>query len=333
MKKVVMVDRKHFASDGSYERSRLAPYGIEYVITQVEDDEDFIAQCRDADAVIVCYAPANRHVVSNLPNTKLVARTGVGFEVIDVDACTDNGIIATNIPHFCAEEVAETTIGHVLNIVRKIAYENERVKKGDWFCQWRDYPYTRLSTQKIGMVGFGNIARKTAGIFKAFGCSVMAYDPYLPDSVFTDNGVERAELAEVCAKADIITIHVPHNPSTHHLIGAEQFAMMKDGVIVVNTARGGLVDTEALFAALDSGKLRAYGTDVLEEEPPKEATKKILTYDNVFITPHSGAQSPSASEELIRQLMDTVITVVAEGKMPDNALNKKALLEKGWKPA
>ena len=329
MKKCVHVDSQYFLHDRSAETERLARHGIELVTAEIEkDDADgFVEACKDADAVITCYAEANENVFSRLPNLKIVVRTGVGYDNVDVDAATKYNIAACNIPHFCTQEVAVSACTHILNCVRRLTYENTLVHNGEWMIGSKGYPYVRLSTQKLGLVGFGKIAKMVASYMKGFGVEIMAYDPYLPDAVFEENGVRRVLLEELCAQADIISIHVPDSAKTHHLIGKEQFALMRDGVYIVNTARGGLIDQAALCDALDSGKVRAAGLDVLEEEPPTEATAKILTYENVFITPHRASQSPQSWEDLLTQMLDTVIEGI-DGTIPETALNRKELATK-----
>ncbi len=329
MKKCVHVDSQFYPHDRTAEIETLKEHGIELVMAKIQkgDDEGFIKACEGADAVIVCYADANRNVLSHLPDLKIVVRTGVGFENVDVDAATDYNIAACNIPHFCTQEVAVTACTHILNCVRRVSYENKLVHEGGWMVSTEGYPYVRLSTQKLGLVGFGKIARTVASYMAGFGLPIMAYDPYLPDEVFAQAGVKRVSLDELCAQADIISVHVPHSDATHHMIGKEQFALMHDGVYIVNTSRGGLIDQQALCDALDSGKVRAAGLDVLEEEPPTEATAKILSYENVCITPHRAAQSPESWIDMVDQVIESVIIGI-DGTLPANALNRKALAQK-----
>lgn len=326
MRKAVLVDQKFFQHDMKYERETLAAHNIELIVTQVSNDEEYIAACEDADAVLIAYADTNRNVISHLKNCKALIRYGVGFEVIDVDAATEYGIAACNIPHYCSEEVAVHACALMLDSVRRITLDDRQVKQGNWFNK-TGYPYNRLSKMTLGILGFGNIARKVAQYMKGFGCSIMAYDPYLSDQVFAEMGVERASKEDICRKADIISVHIPHNKETHHTLDKAEFDMMKQGVFIVNTSRGGLINQEAMCDALDSGKIRAAGLDVVENEPVTDPTARILQYDNVTITPHRGAQSTEAGIDLIVQVINTAITAI-EGQIPDNALNKKALLAK-----
>lgn len=326
MKKAVLVDKKFFQHDMKYERETLAAHDIELVVTQVENDDEYIAACKDADAVLIAFADTNRNVISHLNNCKALIRYGVGYEVIDVDAATDYNIAACNIPHYCSEEVAVHACALILDSVRRITVDDRHVKAGDWFVK-AGYSYSRLSRMTVGILGFGNIARKVASYLKGFGCRIMAYDPYLPDSVFEQAGVERGSKEDICRAADIITVHIPHNKETHHTVDKAEFEMMKNGVIIINTSRGGLINQEALCDALDSGKVRAAGLDVLEGEPITDPNARIFQYENVTITPHRGAQSIEAGIDLIVQVIQTAITAI-EGTIPENAINRKALLAK-----
>ena len=330
MKKAVLVDgdsfQHLFPHDINYERETLAAHGIELVVTQVNTDEEYIAACQDADAVLIVFANTNRNVISQLKNCKALIRYGVGYDVIDVDAATDYNIAACNIPHYCSEEVAVHACALILDCVRRITIDDRNVKAGKW-SEKASYAYSRLSNLVVGTLGFGNIARKVAFYMKAFGCRVMAYDPYLPDTVFEQAGVQRASKEDICRNADIISVHIPYNKETHHTLDQAEFAMMKDGVMIVNTARGGVINQDALCDALDSGKVRAAGLDVLEGEPVTDRNARILQYSNVTITPHRGAQSTEATHDLIVQVIETAITAI-EGTLPENAVNRKALLEK-----
>ena len=327
MKKAVLVDQKFFQHDMQYERETFAAHGIDFIVTQVENDSEYIAACEDADAVLIAYADTSRNVISQLKNCKVLVRYGVGYDVIDVDAATEYGIAACNIPHYCSEEVAVHTCALILDCVRRITIDNQHTKSGDWFIA-PSYEYNRLSKMTVGILGFGNIARKVASYMKGFGCRLVAYDPYLPDDVFLQMGVERLRKEDVCQIADIITIHIPYNKETHHTLDKADFDRMKKGVMIINTSRGGLINQAALCDALDAGIVRAAGLDVLEGEPITDPTSRIFQYENVTITPHRAAQSVEAIKDLIAQVVQTAIVAI-EGEIPPNAVNRKALIARG----
>ena len=324
MAKAVYVDQHVLPHDFSAEQSIYEENGVEFTETQVESLADFAEKCKDADVIITCHTPVGRDVIEALPNLKMVVRTGVGFEQVDMAAATEHGVAVCNIPHFCMQELALQTVGHILNAVRRIGYENRLVHEGQWGLTAKGYPFARLSAMTLGLIGFGNAARTVAGYMKSFGCRIMACDPYLADEVFANAGVCRGTFEEVLQHADIISVHVPYSEATHHLMNKDTFSLMKDGSYFINTSRGGVVDQDALCDALESGKIRAAGLDVLEEEPPTEKTARILQYDNVFITAHTGAQSPEAMADLFIQVAQTAVAG-ALGKIPDNTLNKKEL--------
>ena len=255
-----------------------------------------------------------------------LVRYGVGYDVIDVDAATDYNIAVCNIPHYCSEEVAVHACALILDSVRRITVDDRHVKAGDWNVQ-AGYGYSRLSTMTLGILGFGNIARKVAAYMKAFGCRLMAYDPYVPDEVFAQAGVERASKDEICPRGGYH--HRPHPPQQ----GDAPYA--GPGRLPVDEGRrhhrqhlpgrsdrpGGPVRRPG------RRKVRAAGLDVLENEPVTDPKARILQYENVTITPHRGAQSQEATDDLIVQVIETAITAV-EGTLPENTVNRKALLAK-----
>ncbi len=330
MKKAVLVDSKFVTHNMKYERETLAAHGIDFVITQVENDEDYIEKCKDADAVLIAFADTNRNVISHLEKCKVLVRYGVGYEVIDVDAATDYNIAACNIPHYCTEEVAVHNVGLILDALRQYTLDDREIKKGNWFLK-NGYGYRRLSQLKVGIFCFGKISRLIATYMKVFGCEVMACDPYVSEEVFEQYGVKRVTKEELCREADIITLQGPLTKETYHAFDKEQFDMMRKGVIVVNTARGGLINTDALCDAIDAGIVKAAGLDVVEHEPITDVNARILKYNNVTITPHKGAQSAEAGVNLILQIIDTVIVALDKGEIPENAVNRKELLAKQGK--
>ena len=247
---------------------------------------------------MIFFPPTNLNLISQLNNFLPLIHYGLRYDVIDVDSATDYYIAACNIPHYCSEEVAVHASALILDCVRRITIDDRNVKAGKW-SEKASYAYSRLSNLVVGTLGFGNIARKVASYMKAFGCRVMAYDPYLPDTVFEQAGVQRASKEDICRNADIISVHIPYNKETHHTLDQAEFAMMKDGVMIVNTARGGVINPDALCDALDSGKGRAAGLGVLEGEPVTDRHARNLQYGHVTINPHRVAQRTEAHPYLI----------------------------------
>lgn len=326
MMKAVIVDGKYFKHDMKYERETLAAHGIELVVTQVNNDEEYIEACKDADAVLICYADTNRNVISHLKKAKLLIRYGVGFEVIDVKAATDYGIAVCNVPHYCTEEVAVQAVALFMACLRQTTLNNKMVHQGEWLHK-KNWPYKRLSNLTIGVIGFGKISKQICKYLSVFGCKLMAYDPFLDDAVFAENGVIRATKEELCSTCDAIIVQLPLNEGTFHILDKAEFDLMKKGVYIVNTGRGGLINTEALCDAIDNGTVAAAGLDVVEGEPLTDPNARILQYDCVTLCPHHGAQSDAAGVDLILQVIDTVIKVL-EGDLPYNVLNRAELLAK-----
>ena len=326
MKKAVWVDGVLFQDPMEQEKKRLAEHDIDLVLTMVQGDDDYIAQCRDADAVIICFSDTNRRVIGHLPKLKAAVRCGIGYEVIDLDACTEHGVAACNIPHYCTEEVAAHAMALALGCNRHLYTYFDGVRSGKWLAARPPQP-RRPSKLAFGLVGFGKIARKVAQYAKGFDFQVSAYDPFLPDEVFAQDGVRRMGLDELLESSDIISVHAPQTKENFHMIGKPQFDRMKRGGIIVNTARGGLIHQDALCDALEAGIVGGVGLDVLETEPLTDPKERILQYENVIITPHSGGGSVEAAAELRAQIIDTVIDVL-DGNLPYNVLNRAALLAK-----
>jgi len=298
-------------------------HGVELVVEDCRTDEEIIDKCKDADGIITVYADLNKHVIDNLDKCKVLVRYGIGYDNIDVEAATAKGIFVCNIPDYCIPEVASHAMAFVLALYRKIMVYDRAIRKGIWNT-YTGYPVHRLSTQVFGILGFGNIGREVAKYAKVFGFQVVAYDPFLKDQVFEEHGVKRLGLDEFLAQSDIISIHVPLSRDTHHLINKETIAKMKDGVMIVNTARGGLISTADLIEGLRSGKVLAAGLDVLEEEPVTDPEAEILKFDNVVLTPHAGANTVEAYGELARRVADTACRVV-KGELVYNIVNKELL--------
>lgn len=326
MMKAVIIEEQYFMRDLTYERETLAAHGIELVVTRVNNDEEYIEACKDAEAVIICFADTNRNVISHLKKTKVLVRYGVGFDVIDLEAASEYGIAACNIPHYCTEEVAVQAIALLLACVRQTSLNNKMVHQGEWLHK-KNWPYKRLSNLTIGVIGFGKISKKICKYLSVFGCKLMAYDPFLDDAVFAENGVIRATKEALCSTCDAIIVQLPLNDGTFHILDKAEFDLMKKGVYIVNTGRGGLVNTEALCDAIDNGTVAAAGLDVVEGEPLTDPNARILQYDCVTICPHHGAKSDAARENLIIQVIDTIIKVL-EGELPSNVLNRAELLAK-----
>lgn len=278
------------------EETELAKYGIELIAKQCKTEDDIIRECKDADGLIDQYAPIGRKVIEALPNLKVVARYGVGFNTVDLDAATEHGVCVVNVPDYCMDEVSNQAFALIMTCARKITLLNDQVQRGEW-----DYkiskPITRLAGQTLGILGFGRIPRALAKKAVAFDLKLAVYDPFLKQEDVDSYNATLMSLEEVLKVSDIISLHVPLSKETDKFINAKAFEIMKDGVIIVNTSRGALIDEEALYDAIKSGKVASAGLDVTTIEP-LPADSKLRGLDNVIITPHVAWYSEESEKEL-----------------------------------
>ena len=225
-------------------------------------EDDVIRVARDADALIVQFAQITRRVLDALPKCRIVARYAIGLDVIDVQAAREKGVVVANVPDYCIEEVSDTALAHILNCQRRLSFADRMLHQRAW-----DYakikPIRRLANQTVGLLAFGHIARRLADKLRPYGNRIIAYDPYVAD-VTGYEWVERVSLETLIAQSDIISLHASLSSDTRGIINQERIAAMKDGVILINTSRGGLIDEAALEGAIKSGKIGMAGLDVLD---------------------------------------------------------------------
>ncbi|WP_304090845.1 phosphoglycerate dehydrogenase, partial [Methanobrevibacter gottschalkii] len=250
-------------------------------------------------------------------NLQIIARAGVGVDNIDLNAATEKGIMVVNSPESTSVTVAEHTMGLILSMARKISIADKSVKDGKW--EKKKFMGVELRNKTLGVIGMGRIGSQVVNRCKAFGMDAMAYDPYLPEEVAKQMGVELTDLETVLKNADFITIHVPLTPETKHSISTEQFEIMKDTAFIVNCARGGIIDEEALYDALVNDKIGGAALDVYEEEPPA-ADCKLFGLDNIILTPHIAASTKEAQRDAAIIVADEIIDL-AKGNTPKNVLN------------
>ena len=231
-----------------------------------------------------------KDMIDKALNLKVLARAAVGYGNIDVDYATSRGILVFNTPALNTNSAAELSVGLLLAAVRNIVGANEAMKAGKW--DRHRFNGTELMDKTIGLVGLGNVGHRVARFCHGFEMRVIAYDPYIPDETFERHGAEKVDLDTLLRKSDIVSLHVPKNKETTGMISAKGIASMKDGVVIINAARGGIIDEKALFEALKIGKVSSAGIDTWEVEPPKD--NPFATLDNVVMTPHIGASTVEA---------------------------------------
>lgn len=321
--------------DFSPHQEALDPLGVTIERVTASDEASYIAAAAAADVVIPMMVRTPRSVIERLSCCRLIPSGGIGFDAIDAEAAAEHGIIVTNMADTFTEEVANQTWLLLLMVARRGLWLHQMVVTNRWNEALNElFPIQRLSMprvtgQVLGLIAFGGIARAVARRAQGFGMTCLAYDPFLPDEVFARAGVERASLADVCRRADIVSCHLPLNRQTERLVGAEQFKLMKPGAIFLNTGRGKVVDEGALIAALQSGHLFGAGLDVLEAEPPDPANP-LLTMSHVVLTPHMASVSDVSNVER-RRFMGRQIADALQGRTPKGVVNP-AVLER-WRGA
>jgi D-3-phosphoglycerate dehydrogenase len=272
---------------------------------------------RDADAVLVTYAKITADMIRQMSRCRIIARFGIGVDNVDIGAATAAGIIVTRVPDYCIDEVSDHTLALLLALVRKIPFANSGVHAGRWEMS-SVAPIHRLRGRVLGLVGFGRIPQLVAPKAKAFGLKVVTYDPFVPQELVTSAGVERVGFAELLKVSDYISIHTPLMPETEGLFNADVFPQMKPTAYLINTARGPIVDEEALAHALDAGQLAGAALDVLSQEPPTGSP--LLGRNNVILTPHMSFYSIESLVELQTKAAEEVVRVLT-GQSPCNPVN------------
>jgi D-3-phosphoglycerate dehydrogenase / 2-oxoglutarate reductase len=271
----------------------------------------------DVIAVVTWEVPVGEAELERLPNLRLLMTPSVGFDHLDLAAARRRGVWATSAQDYCVEEMADSTIALLLALVRGIVFLDRDVRAGGWSERAAGSP-RRLSATRLGVIGAGRIGSAVIGRAKALGLDVWATDPHLSEQAIAASGAHPASLDELLASCDAVTLHVPLTDETAGLLGAPQLARMPRGSYLVNTARGELVDTEALLQALRDGHLAGAALDVLPVEPPT-ALHPAPQASNLIVTPHSAYYSVDADEELLRRIA-AAIGAAVEGREPAGVL-------------
>lgn len=289
--------------------------------------EELISLIKDVEATIAAGEPYSREVYEAAKKLKIVARYGVGYDSVNVEEATKHGVFVTILPGVNAETVAEHTVAMLFSVSRNIVKTASSTKPDTWINVSREYystgaPY-ELYGKTLGIVGFGAIGSKVANICSGLNMKIIVFDPYPNLQKVKEVGAELASLEKVLKESDIITIHSLLNNETRHMIGEKEFKMMKKTAIIINAARGPIIDEQALYKALKEKWIAAAGLDVLEKEPP-EQDNPLFALDNVVITPHVAG---SSIENFIRcdAAIEEQIEQALEGKIPKFALNPEAM--------
>jgi D-3-phosphoglycerate dehydrogenase len=279
-------------------------------------EEDVIRTCADADVLLVQWAPITSHVFRSLPRAKCVIRYGIGVDNIDLEGAKELGVRVANVPRYCLEEVSNHALAMMLSLARGIPQDHSCIMRGGWGLARPRIP--ALADLTLGLVGYGAIARRVSDKAKMFGLWIIAFDPFLTDSVFEQGGVEGVALDRLFRTADIISLHCPLLPTTKYMVNRKTIAMMKPGVLLVNTARGPLVREADLIAGLESGRIAGAGLDVFEEEP-LPAGSPLRNFPNIILTSHVASVSVKASEMLQVKAAEAARDFL-QGKLPEGTL-------------
>lgn len=301
MKIVILDGRALNPGDLSYDC--IKQFGEVTLYERTDTKEDTIARIGDSEIVLVNKVPITQEILDACPNIKLICVQATGYNIVDCDACARKGIPVTNVPSYGTAAVAQFTMALILELCHQVGIHNESVHNGDWvkstnFCYWLT-PQMELGGKTLGILGFGRIGRAVGKLAKAFGMRIIAYNRSQ-----CDEGREIGEYVDLdtlFAQSDILSLHCPLFPETEKIINAENIAKMKDGAMLINTSRGGLLDEAAVAQALNAGKLRGAAVDVVSQEPM--ASGNPLLNSNCIITPHI-AWAPVESRQ---RLLDCVV--------------------------
>lgn len=272
------------------------------------DTQELIERSQGADVLMLANHPLSGEVIRQAENLKFISVAFVGIDHVDQDACKERGIAISNTGGYCNDAVAELAIGLTLDCLRNISWGDAAVKAGEGKAGLQGH---ELSGKTVGIVGTGAIGCRTAEIFRAFGCRLIGYSR-TERSEAKAVGISYRSLPELMAEADIISIHTPLTPNTRGLIGKEEIALMKEGAILINTARGPVVDTDALAQALKAGKIIA-ATDVFEKDPPLPADHPLMDAPNLICTPHVGFDTRESIDRRADMVFENVLAWL-EGK-------------------
>lgn len=274
--------------------------------------EELLAQVPEASALIIrSGVKITPEIYAAAPNLKAIARAGVGVDNIDLDAATEHGVVVMNTPGGNTISTAEHTFGLMLALARHIPQGHASLKAGRW--DRKLYQGVELKGKTLGILGFGRIGQALASRAQAFEMEVIAYDPFLPDNVFADAAVERVDVDTLYERSDFVSLHVPATDDTTGMINSDALAKMKDGVRIINAARGALINDVDLASALESGKVAGAAVDVYAQEPPP-ADHPLIKFDTVIDTPHLAASTIDAQITVAVQAAEQIIAALQNGE-------------------
>ena len=307
----------------------------EIIEVAAQTPEEFAAGVKHMEGIITSWGfRIDAALIEQLENCVVIGVGSVGVDMVDIEAATRAGIVVTNVPDVFIEEVADHAMMMLLGCARQMKTMNRMAAEGQWWSGRPVLNHTpRLMGQTLGLFAYGNVARCTARRAKAFGMHVIAFDPYVSELTISDDGVEPVSMDELLSRSDYLSVHAPHNEETHHSFSTDAFAKMKDTAVVVNTARGPIIDEAALIVALHDKVIAGAGLDVLEQEPPS-ADNPLLHMENVLVSPHVASATTRMRPET-RRRVGREVALVLRGRWPMSCVNPTVLpkvpLER-WQP-
>jgi D-3-phosphoglycerate dehydrogenase len=308
-----------------YEHEALRPLGVSIATAAADNDSAYIAQVRDADAIMAGGRTMTADIISQLERCKVIANGGVGVDRVDLDAATAAGIVVTNVPEVFIHEVANHAMMLLLCLTKKTIPLDRCVREDRWGDSRRYMaPMPKLTDQVLGLVAFGNIPRKVAARARGFDMQVIAWDPFVSDDVFERYGVERvANLADLFRRSDFVSSHLPLNKDTRGLLNYALFSSMKPTAYFINTGRGPTHVEADLIRALNEKRFAGAGLDVMEMEPTQPGNP-LHQMENVVLTPHTASVSDISDVER-RRRVGQEIAAVLQGRMPRSVVNTEVL--------
>lgn len=273
-------------------------------------EDELIPLLKDCDGYIAGLDFVTEKVIRSCPRLKVISRYGAGYDRVDIEAAKKMGIPVTNTPGVNAQAVGELAFALILSVARKIPYLDTETRDGKWVRSTG----MELKGKTLGILGLGAIGKVVAMCGQGFHMDIIAYDPYIDNQYCQEHQIRACSFDDVIGQADVITLHLPLNEQTRHMIGRKAIAGMKAGAILVNTSRGGIIDEDAAFEALKSGRLGGLGLDAFETEPPENSP--LFGLDNVVVTPHTGAHTKEATMNMAASAVKNLIDVLSDRDCP-----------------
>jgi D-3-phosphoglycerate dehydrogenase len=299
------------------ERSVLGAVGAHLTALQATREEELLEAVEDADGLLVCYAPVTQRVIERASRCRVIARYGIGVDNVDLQAAAARGIVVTNVPDYCIEEVSDHALALILACARRVVHLDRLVHTGRWDPN-DALPIRRLQGQVLGLVGFGKIPRRVAAKAAGVGLISVTFDPFVDAATCAAHGAKKVDLSTLLTEADFVSVHAPLTAQTRGLIGEAELRQMKPTAFLVNTARGPVVSEAALVTALQAGLIAGAALDVVETEP-LPPTHPLMTLPQVLLTPHVAFYSQESVQELQRKAAEEVARVLT-GHAPHYAV-------------